>query len=586
MPPRPVRRARRVLFLVRNVRHAAAFAGGYRALARNVAGIWKARGAGAVAAWARTAVSVRRYATARPYRAWLARHPLPPRAAGTVHAIASTAGLTEDELPAFIGLLVRFAPPGAMVTLVTDAPGADALDAWRGGAAASTAVRAAIVEEPSVDAMVDAARAAAARADFTALLGPGCVGGDLRPPAAAGAELFYGDEDRVDAAGNRSRPSFKPDFSPDLLAASDYFGACLVMSRVLAEALPEGPVTDFHSLALRLVERAERVRRLDGVAAHRFAAPASCPEGPPAYLPQFLRNRYGPAAGVTMVDDGIPGWRCDFGNRRARVSVLVPTRDRLELLRDCIDGVFATNSGDFEVLILDNGSSDPRTLSWMEQAQADRPRLRVLSAPGEFNWSRLNNRGMAHASGDVYVLLNNDTVPRSREWLARLADVALRPDVGAVGALLLYEDGRIQHAGMVVHGGRSEHLYREMIPGTVDRPFVPPSLPRNVVAVTGACMAVSRRAMQAVGRFDEGFAVIGNDVEWCVRAMARGYLNVYLPDVVLLHLEMQTRRRRDPAPEAARLAALLVRHCREDPFCNANLLAVRGETPPCAGNRS
>lgn len=222
----------------------------------------------------------------------------------------------------------------------------------------------------------------------------------------------------------------------------------------------------------------------------------------------------------------------------------------------------------------------------MEQAQADRPRLRVLSAPGEFNWSRLNNRGMAHASGDVYVLLNNDTVPRSREWLARLADVALRPDVGAVGALLLYEDGRIQHAGMVVHGGRSEHLYREMIPGTVDRPFVPPSLPRNVVAVTGACMAVSRRAMQAVGRFDEGFAVIGNDVEWCVRAMARGYLNVYLPDVVLLHLEMQTRRRRDPAPEAARLAALLVRHCREDPFCNANLLAVRGETPPCAGNRS
>ena len=199
---------------------------------------------------------------------------------------------------------------------------------------------------------------------------------------------------------------------------------------------------------------------------------------------------------------------------------------------------------------------------------------------------------MAQASGDVFVFLNNDTVPRSREWLARLADVAMRPDVGAVGALLLYEDGRIQHAGMVVHGGRTEHLYRELIPGTVDQAFVSPFLPRNVVAVTGACMAVSRRSMQAVGRFDEDFAVIGNDVEWCVRAMVRGYLNVYLPDVVLLHLEMQTRRtethrRRDPASEAARLEALLLRHCREDPFCNPNLLAgSRGETPCCTENRS
>lgn len=555
-------------------------------MVRNVVDIWAARGAGAAASWARTAVSVSRYATARRYRAWLARRPLPPRAAGTVHAIASTTGLAEDELPAFIGLLFRYAPAGAMLTLVTDSRGADALDAWRRGAASSTALRAVIVDEPSVDVMVDVARGGAADADFTVLLGPGCVGGDPRPPEAAGAELFYGDEDRVDAAGDRSRPFFKPDFSPDLLLASDYFGPCLIMSRRLVEALPEGAVSDFHSLALRLVERAERVRRLDGFVAHRFVVPSPDREEPPAYLPQFIRNRYGPAAGVTIVDDGTAGWRCDFGNRRARVSVLVPTRDKLELLRDCVDGVFETNTGDFEVLILDNGSSDPRTLSWLERAQADRARLRVLSAPGEFNWSRLNNQGMAQASGEVFVFLNNDTVPRSREWLARLADVAMRPDVGAVGALLLYRDGRIQHAGMVVHGGRSEHVYREMIPGTVDQSFVSPSLPRNVVAVTGACMAVSRRAMQAVGRFDEEFAVTGNDVEWCVRAMVRGYLNIYLPDVVLLHLEMQTRRRRDPASDAARLAAVLVRHCREDPFCHPNLLGWPGEPVRRAGRHS
>ena len=574
MPPRLVHRARRALVLAWNVRQVAAFAGGYRALVRTVVRLWMARGAAAVGGWAKTAVSVRRYADARRYRAWLARRPAARRGAGAVHVVASTTGVAEAELPAFFGLLLRYAPPGAMLTLVTDAPAAAALDAWRACAAASTAVRAVIVEEPSVDAMVKAARDGAAGADFTALLGPGCVAGDPRPPVeAAGAELFYGDEDHVDAAGARSRPGFKPAFSPDLLLASDYFGACLILSRRLAEALPEEAVTDFHSLALRLVERAERVRRLDGFVAHRFAAPAPPAEEPPAYLPQFVRNRHGPAAGVTIVNEGTPRWRCDFGNRRPRVSVLVPTRDRLALLRDCVDGVFETNTGDFEVLILDNGSRDPRTLSWFEQAQAARPGLRVLSTPGDFNWSRLNNQGMAHASGDVFVFLNNDTVPRSREWLRRLADVAMRPDVGAVGALLLYGNGHIQHAGVVIRGGRAEHLYREMMPGTVDHAFVSPILPRNVTAVTGACMAVSRRAMQSVGRFDEAFAVIGNDVEWCVRAGVRGYLNVYLPDVVLLHFEMQTRGRRDPAPEQARLEALLARDCREDPFYNPNLPA-------------
>ena len=574
MPPRLVHRARRALLLAWNVRQVAAFAGGYRALVRTAVDIWTARGAGEVAGWAKTAVSVRRYADARRYRAWLARRPAARRGAGAVHVVASTTGVAEAQLPAFFGLLLRYAPPGAMLTLVTDVPGATALDAWRACAAASTTVRAVIAEEPSIDAMVKAARNGAAGADFTALLGPGCVGGDLRPPVeAAGAELFYGDEDHVDAAGNRSRPCFKPAFSPDLLLASDYFGACLILSRRLAEALPEEAVTDFHSLALRLVERAARVRRLDGFVAHRFVAPASPAEEPPAYLPQFVRNRHGPAAGVTIVGAGTPRWRCDFGNRRARVSVLVPTRDRLALLRDCVDGVFETNTGDFEVLILDNGSRDPRTLSWFEQAQAARPGLRVLSAPGDFNWSRLNNQGMKHASGDVFVFLNNDTVPRSREWLNRLADVAMRPDVGAVGALLLYGNGRIQHAGVVIRDGRSRHLYRDRLPGTVDSTFVSPFLPRNVTAVTGACMAVSRRAMQAVGRFDEAFAVIGNDVEWCVRAGVRGYLNVYLPDVVLLHFEMQTRGRRDPAPEHARLEALLARDCREDPFYNPNLPA-------------
>jgi GT2 family glycosyltransferase len=254
------------------------------------------------------------------------------------------------------------------------------------------------------------------------------------------------------------------------------------------------------------------------------------------------------------------------------VSVILPTRDRLDLLRPCVEGLFATNSGDFEVIILDNDSARPETLAWFEEALGRWDRLRVLAAPGPFNWSRLNNIGVAAADGDVFVFLNNDTLPRSDEWLARLADVAMRPDAGAVGALLLYGNGRIQHAGVVIgYGGCSDHVYRGAPLDSDEHMFVSPHLPRNVAAVTGACMAISRRTLQAIGPFDEAYPVAGNDVEICVRAMVKGYLNIYLPDVVLVHLESQTRGRRDPAADVERLEAFLAENCPEDPYYNPNL---------------
>lgn len=552
--------------MLANLRGVAAFAGGYWPMARAIARMYHARGLGAVAGWAASATAHGKHLCAASYRKWLQRAPA-ARGSDAVLVVASTAGIPATRLPEYTALLRRSASANpATVLLVTDrqdlAEETTPDGRWR------------IVQAPAAhpDATLNAARQHGAAHDFALLLRPGAVPAPVCPPRVSANTLLYGDEDHMDAVGRRCRPVFKPGFSPDLLLASDYLGSLLAPLPLLRACAGE-PLPDHHSLALRLAEQADEVRHVPTVLAHRFCDPPE-PATPPAYLPTFLRNRYGADAGARAVTGGCPPWRCAFGNR-ARVSVIVPTRDRVELLRRCVEGVFATNSGDFEVIVLDNDSRQERTRTWLAEAQKQWPRLRVVAAPGAFNWSRLNNLGIAHATGDVFVFLNNDTEPHSDgcpEWLARLADMALRPDVGAVGPLLLYAGGHIQHAGVVVGADAStDHVFRGALPAIHRHVFVSPFLPRNVAAVTGACMAFSRRTLDAIGNFDEDYRVAGSDVEICVRALTHGLLNVYLPDVVLLHLESRTRGRRDPTADVRRLRAFLAEHCPQDPYYHPQL---------------
>ena len=559
------RRLRRVVALLANARGVAAFAGGYVAAVRVAARMLWERGLGAAAGWAASATAQGRLLRPAGYRRWLKRRP-PPAGELPVLAVASTLDLPVAARPAYLALLRERAAAGVAIAVVTDAP----LEGQVGDCR--------LVSTPTltVDVWVAAARRLGADCEWILLLQPGCV------PALAGAPesingadamtLYYGDEDRMDAGGRRSRPNLKPGFSPDLLCATDYFGS-LLAPRALLQALDSAAVGDAHSLALRLVELAADVERVPRVLAHRFHAPTPT-VAPPIRLETFLRRRYGDGARVRATKGAGAPWRCEFGNR-GRVSVVVPTRDRLTLLRRCVEGVFRTNRGAFEVLVLDNDSRDPRTLEWLERAAATWPNLRVVPAPGEFNWSRINNIGVDHAEGDVLVFLNNDTEPLCQNWLARMADVALRPDVGAVGALLLYASGRIQHAGVVVgSGATTDHVYRGARPDLERRVFVSPLLPRNVAAVTGACMAFARRTLEGIGRFDERYPVAGNDVEICVRAWTKGLVNVYLPDVALRHLESRTRGRRDPTADVRRLQAFLAARCPLDPYYHPALTAL------------
>ena len=560
-------RARRLALLATNVANLVRFAGGVRPFAtykvkKLLAGEWRA-----LIPWMTTAANFAQRGNPNRYRRWLRKRPPAALPDGRVLVLASAVGIDAEGLSAFLDLVAANRHALADVIVLVDSHGTPP------GFADGIEVVAA--ENASPDAMVAVMRERILPGGsphvyrYVAFLAPGCVPGQMPFRSRDGEKLvIYGDEDAMDDKGGRGQPFFKPGFSPDLLLHEDYLSSCLAVTSGLADAMENTPIGDFHSLALMLVEQAEEVRHVDAFVAHRSSR--ARPGAAPSYLGRYLHNRYGPKASVATRADG---WVCHYGQQSRFVSVIIPTRDRIDLLAPCIDGLYATNApGSFEAIVLDNGSTEPQTRQWLADAEARLPEFRVVNAPGTFNWSWLNNLGMAHAKGDVFVFLNNDTEPTHEHWLARLADVACRPDVGVVGALLLYPNGRIQHAGVVTgFSGLAAHVYCGVDPESDGHLFVSPTVPRNVAAVTGACLAISRDRIETIGGFDEAYRISGGDVELCIRAMVRGFVNVYLPEVRLIHHESQSRKREDPETDVNRLRELVAEQCPQDPYYNVNL---------------
>ena len=397
----------------------------------------------------------------------------------------------------------------------------------------------------------------------------------LSEAVAGGADLVYGDADEIDLRGRRRRPRFKPGFSLDLFLYDDYLSDCVAVSPDLLRKAGQWDFDDPHGTLLRWVSHASRIEHVPVVASHALRTPPA-PAGPSASLEPFLKARHGDDARLNVPGPSTP-WQCRFGaDPHTRVCVVVPTRDRLDLLAPCVDTLYGTNDPDrIELLVVDNGSVEPETRDWLADLEK-RNGVRVLGAQGRFNWSWLNNLAIEVGTAEVFVFLNNDTESITEGWLDRLAEYALRADAGAVGPLLLYRDGSIQHAGLVVGSGDlADLLYRGIRPSFDDHAFVSPLMPRNVAAVSGACMAVSRRTIGKVGRFDERFPISG-DVEFCLRAHALGLANIYAADVVLHHHESQTRARQTDPDDHRRLAALVARRMPRDPFYNPNLAGIAG----------
>jgi O-antigen biosynthesis protein len=350
-------------------------------------------------------------------------------------------------------------------------------------------------------------------------------------------ELLYSDEDKIDAEGRRFDPYFKPDWNPDLLLSQNYVCHFTVIRTTLARGVGgfrtgyEG--SQDHDLILRCTERLRpaQIHHVPKVLYHWRAI-----EGSTA-LERHAKD-YAGAAGVRAVADhldrlgtGAKAEQLQHGHYRVRwpvpdpaplVSLVVPTRDRLDLLRTCIDSILTrTTYQNIEVVVVDNQSTEPGTLDYLQEIRKQR-RVTVLRFDRPFNYSAINNWAVSRCRGDVIGLVNNDIEVITPGWLEEMVGLAIRPDIGAVGAKLYYPDGSIQHAGVILGlGGIANHAYVGQppgYPGHGGRALVA----QNLSAVTGACLVVRRALYDELHGLDERLVVAFNDVDFCLRLRERG----------------------------------------------------------------
>lgn len=408
--------------------------------------------------------------------------------------------------------------------------------------------------------------------------------------------MAYSDEDKIDTEGRRYDPYFKPDWNPDLLYGQNCISHLGVYERALVDAVGgfrqgfEG--SQDWDLALRCAEqlRPEQIGHVPRVLYHWRAVPGSTARG-------VGQKSYAHEAGLRAVRehlDRIGHRRADvleipgkLGMFRVRhplpetmplVSIVIPTRDRLDLLRQCVDSILSSTAyARYEIVIVDNQSSDAVTLAYFAEVIED-PRVRVIPHDEPFNYSRINNRAVEHCRGDLVCLLNNDIEVMDSDWLDEMVSHAWRPHVGAVGAMLYYPNGLIQHAGVItgIHGVAA-HPYSGMPRGYIGQ-MARAALTQAMSAVTAACLLVRREVYLEAGGLDESFEVAFNDVDFCLRLGELGYTNIWTPFAELIHHESASRGHEDSPEKRARFTGEVERMRRRwghklecDPAYNPNL---------------
>lgn len=371
------------------------------------------------------------------------------------------------------------------------------------------------------------------------------------------AKIIYSDEDKVDTENKHFEPFFKPNWSLDLLYCQNYICHFFVVHKSLLKDVgllnKKYDGAQDYDLFLRLSEKKIPFYHIPKILYSWRTVQESTSIHPEA-------KEYAQQAGLNALNDHLK--RVYNGKAQAyeteylyvyqtkfdllknqKVSIIIPMKDKYDLTETCIYSILEnTKYQNYELLILDNNSQEESTKRWFQEIQKVDKRIKVIDAFFEFNWSKLQNFGISKASGEVYIFLNNDTVITHDEWLDVLCNNALREDVGAVGPLLAYSDDTIQHAGVVIGlGGYADHVFKAQKQKHKAINYVSPMVARNVLAVTGACMAISKNTIQKIGGFNEKFIICGSDVEICLRAYRKGLRNIYTPFTKLYHLESKSR---------------------------------------------
>ena len=359
-------------------------------------------------------------------------------------------------------------------------------------------------------------------------------------------DIIYGDEDRIKKGDRLGEPWFKPQWCPDLLLSRNYFGSLVLCRHSLVRSIA-GFATGYgnafnYDLCLRLTEKTNRIGHISRILSH--GKPLSYRAEDSIKVVTDTLKRRGEIGLVTsnLEFPEIKTIRYEITERNL-VSIIIPTRNLGQMLNECLTSIFELTTYDnYEVIAIDNGSDESETLSIIEQWQNKEPeRFKSLQLDIPFNYSLINNHGVSQAQGKYLLFLNNDTKIIFPDWLERMIEQAQRPTIGAVGALLLYPDDTVQHAGVVLgvtgiaaHGHRNYSFnntgYNHSLLTTT-----------NYSAVTSACLMCRREVFTKVGGFNEQLAVAYNDVDFCLKLQQHGYYNVWLPHVRLYHYESQTR---------------------------------------------
>ncbi len=404
------------------------------------------------------------------------------------------------------------------------------------------------------------------------------------------ADVVYSDEKIIDSKGYITH-CFKPDYSPEFLGSMNYISHFLLFKKALFEKVgglhPGFDGAETYDLTLRLTEQAQRVLHIPRVLYSWREQPHwlqshSVQNTVSNSGIRALQAHYQRLAIPAQVHPGFTPYCFDShiqvqGN--PKVSIIIPFKDKPELLDQCINSIIQFSGyANWEVIGLSNNSTQPETHQAMARWQQTDSRVRFVEHNQPFNYSQLQNLGAELATGDYLLLLNNDIQFYTPNTLYMLLSYAQLPQVGAVGAKLLFPDNRIQHCGITLGiGGLAANCFCGLT-NTVSVPLHRNQVPSNFIAVTGAMLMIEKRKYWAINGFDEQLVVEYNDVDFGVRLHQAGYRNVVLPQCVAYHHESATRgnptseqnirnHNNDVARFIAKYASLLK---GVDPFYNEN----------------
>lgn len=380
-------------------------------------------------------------------------------------------------------------------------------------------------------------------------------------------EFIYSDEDILDSNYVRKNPHFKPDFSPDTLRSYNYICHFSVLRKDLLDKIGgfrrEFDGAQDYDLILRATEKAEKIVHIPKILYHWRAHDNSTSQNVDSKSYAFVSGKNAIKSQLDRLNiEGdvnaleIPGtYKVEYKIKdNPKISIMIPNKDSVQDLSKCINSIFKSTYNNYEIIIIENNSSDNSTFEYYESLK-ENPKIKVVYYDETgFNFSKINNFGRKAATGEYLLLLNNDVEVINENWLEEMLGICQQENVGIVGAKLLYFDKTVQHAGVIIGmGGVAGHIHKNIDdnnPGYFSRA----NIINNFYAVTAACLLVKSSVYDEVGGLDEEFKVAFNDVDFCMKVREKGYLVVYTPFAKLYHYESKTRGYEDTPEKQKRFA--------------------------------